>query len=594
MRWVARWVLAITVSVTAFAVSWWLCQGSIGLDEGAALGIAGAVLTVVLAVAGWWAIREQPNRSGSALAQQNLAQGSFASPAQPILVPNTLIRAPNIIIAGEIPHEAAAFEERRELQDEVMAGCVVPAHPTNANNLSVIVGMRGAGKSQLASAIARGRLDEGWSVVAWINADNMDQLTLGLSRLAAELGLSSRDSDPYESALRVRHWLESDADQAILVLDNASDADTVRHFLPVRSKAQIIITGSNRTLTSLGKSVEVGVFTPGQAIRFLMSRTGHPDSEGAREVASALGFLPLALAQAASVIVGQNFDYATYLEHLRGREFTEYLYRTANDPYPRGVVPAVLLSLKTVETASNARICRQVMEFAAVLSPAGIRRIRLYAASTGSPAAVDVALHTLVNSSLLTWAGADGSFVTPHPLVARIVRERAITDRTMPAIASRISKILNLANQKDSADFELPGEAKASTLHWAMLKITKKVVRFIYRNNPVEKLADDELRCIFALVDNLVSTYDKLSIVCQARLDMFQSYCDGYMFGGRLSNARAIENAGHLREAAEAYERLLAEQEKQIWPHRMFIDSIRRDLTRVHAKLQNSQSPRDL
>ena len=60
MRLVARWGLAVVVSAAGFAVSWWVCQDRAGLDEGASLGIAGAVLAVVLAVAGWWAARERP------------------------------------------------------------------------------------------------------------------------------------------------------------------------------------------------------------------------------------------------------------------------------------------------------------------------------------------------------------------------------------------------------------------------------------------------------------------------------------------------------------------------------------------------------
>jgi hypothetical protein len=60
MRLVARWGLAIAVSAAAFAVAWWVCQIQVGLDESAALGVAGAVLAVVLAVAGWWAARERP------------------------------------------------------------------------------------------------------------------------------------------------------------------------------------------------------------------------------------------------------------------------------------------------------------------------------------------------------------------------------------------------------------------------------------------------------------------------------------------------------------------------------------------------------
>ncbi len=60
MRVVARWGLAVAVSTGAFAVAWWVCQEHAGLGEGAALGVAGAVLAVVLAVTGWWAGRDRP------------------------------------------------------------------------------------------------------------------------------------------------------------------------------------------------------------------------------------------------------------------------------------------------------------------------------------------------------------------------------------------------------------------------------------------------------------------------------------------------------------------------------------------------------
>ena len=58
----ARWGLAVGASAGAFAVAWWACQEQAGLDEGAALGVAGAVLAVVLAVAGWWAGPGAPGR----------------------------------------------------------------------------------------------------------------------------------------------------------------------------------------------------------------------------------------------------------------------------------------------------------------------------------------------------------------------------------------------------------------------------------------------------------------------------------------------------------------------------------------------------
>jgi hypothetical protein len=57
MRLVARWGVAVVVSAAGFALAWWVCQGLIGLDEGVSLGVSGAVLAVVIAVAAWWAPR---------------------------------------------------------------------------------------------------------------------------------------------------------------------------------------------------------------------------------------------------------------------------------------------------------------------------------------------------------------------------------------------------------------------------------------------------------------------------------------------------------------------------------------------------------
>jgi hypothetical protein len=60
VRLVVRWGLAVAVSAAAFAGAWWVCQERLRLDEAVSLGVAGAVLAVVLAVAGWWAARERP------------------------------------------------------------------------------------------------------------------------------------------------------------------------------------------------------------------------------------------------------------------------------------------------------------------------------------------------------------------------------------------------------------------------------------------------------------------------------------------------------------------------------------------------------
>jgi hypothetical protein len=79
------------------------------------------------------------------------------------------------------------------------------------------------------------------------------------------------------------------------------------------------------------------------------------------------------------VITGQNLDYATYRERLKEVQLTDYLRKTADDPYPMGLAAAILLSLAAVEASDSTRICRQVMELVSVFSPPGVPRTHLYA-----------------------------------------------------------------------------------------------------------------------------------------------------------------------------------------------------------------------
>ena len=60
----------------------------------------------------------------------------------------------------------------------------------------------------------------------------------------------------------------------------------------------------------------------------LAGRTGLADDAGASAVAAELGYLPLALDQAAAVIAGQHLGYEAYLAKLRALPVEDYLAGT--------------------------------------------------------------------------------------------------------------------------------------------------------------------------------------------------------------------------------------------------------------------------
>jgi hypothetical protein len=337
--------------------------------------------------------------------------------------------------------------------------------PVGQGDVSSLIGVRGAGKSQLAAAVARKRIAEGWRVVAWVNAEFHEQLIEQLSQLGAEVGLGPGDWEAKMASARLRHWLEADGDRCLLIFDNATNADAILSVLPVAGKAHVIITSSRRPLSNVGRLIPVGAFTPTQAIAFLASRTGRDDESGAGALAADLGYLPLALSQAAAVLVGQNLDYATYRTRLASVQVSEYLTHVEGDSYPLGVAEAITLSMTAIEDMSG-QGCRQVLELLSVLSPSGVSRRLVYVATgpdllftpfpgdnekplpaitlralAASEEAIDEALQVLSDASLLTWS-VDGSFVLVHRLVTRVVRERADHDGTLSITVDRAISIL--------------------------------------------------------------------------------------------------------------------------------------------------------
>jgi hypothetical protein len=81
MRLVARWGVAMAGSAAGFALAWWVCGKLIGLDEGVSLGIAGAVLAVLLAISAWWAPRGTDSRGAGGSGGRRVVQKARASGA---------------------------------------------------------------------------------------------------------------------------------------------------------------------------------------------------------------------------------------------------------------------------------------------------------------------------------------------------------------------------------------------------------------------------------------------------------------------------------------------------------------------------------
>ncbi|WP_280479276.1 tetratricopeptide repeat protein [Nocardia asiatica] len=324
--------------------------------------------------------------------------------------------ATSLVVVGRIPREPPRFVVRDELA-RLRRALEPPAAAV------VVTGLRGAGKTHLAAAHARSLFDSGRGLVGWVNAETPDSTLSGLADIAERLGVADRDGDSAVSARRLRDHLSGGTVAALLVFDNATDADHLRDLLPTGGRTRILITSVDRSFAAFGEAVDVTCFTRPESVRFLADSTGLGDDGDAEQVAEDLGDLPLALSAAAATMVGRRLGYAQYRQLLHDSPLPTALRRTAGHDYPRSVVQAISLCVETTEGVTGdyelAADVAWLLGAMAMLSPGGVHR-SLFATS---PRRVDEALERCVAGSLLSWS-TSGEALIMHRLVGRVLRER--------------------------------------------------------------------------------------------------------------------------------------------------------------------------
>ncbi len=330
------------------------------------------------------------------------------------------------LVVGEVPGEPAGFVDRTELADlERVLG--------ERGRAAVCAGGRGVGKSALAAAYASAAIADlnDPRVVVWVSAETELALQTGLAALADRVNLSVDGEDIAASAARARarDYLTGLGVPGLLVVDNAENPEKVTRWLPTGRACRVVLTSTDQAFTSLATPIPVGTYTRAQFVAFLAERTGLDDPACADQVADALGDLPLALAQAAGVIISQRLPYPRYLDKLTALRLERVLPPAPG--YPRGLTEAIGLSVQAA-TDRHAH-ARTVLNVLALLDPNGVTRTlltTLVTALLGTPSSgvgvdqddVDEIIGVLAGASLITLT-TDSTGVLMHRLIARSLHE---------------------------------------------------------------------------------------------------------------------------------------------------------------------------
>ena len=570
-----------------------------------------------------------------AMRMGNTSGVTIVAPSGPVrvAVPEPVpVSRPGQLMVGELPGAPLSFQDRpqvAELGQMFEAGARIAV-------VCALTGARGVGKTQIAAAYAREQVIAGCPLVAWVSAETTDRLVADLAEVAHALGVADPEGDSAQSVARLRAHLQTRAEPAVLVIDNAVDADLVRRVVPVTGPTRVIVTSTDQALAQLGSSLDVAVFDRAQSRTYLRERTGLNDDRGADLVAEEVGDLALALAQAASVIQLHRISYAEYLIRLRGMPVAHVLARRAGDPYPKGTAEAIVLSVQAVEDTDESGLITRLLAMIAVLSPAGVDRALLrqvldvgdgQAPDPAGLARVDEMLARLVGLSLLVW-GTSGTSVIVHRLVARVLRDRLQATGTLAAtILSTVEALtpLQIPEEHAWAQREQGAELVAHTLtmwdiaihtagdqltsdqlthcaqmaNWAVrhLTVTADLSRAV--RTGVQVLADCE-RVLgpdhpntLSSRNNLAGAYESAGQLDQA-IPLYQATLTDRervlgpdhpnTLTSRNNLAGAYESAGQLDQAIALYQATLTDCERVLGPDHPTTSTVRNNLRRARER----------
>ena len=345
-------------------------------------------------------------------------------------LPGPVPQRPSRIRLGSRPMEVSGFVGRREqkgLFGAVFAG---------ASGRTVLTGMRGSGKSQLATTVAARCEEEGWPLVAWIPAGSHEAVLSGLVELGLELGVRIEDHPSREVIARrcLTELASAQESSRLIVFDDVENPDDLAGLVPRGEGVRILVTTTRRAdWEGAGwVHVPVGVFEREQSIGVLLDRTGRAgreaaDAEAADAVAGALGDLPVAVVQAAATAGRDRYTLAAYLEVLERTTLEEGVRRQEGDEYSEAVGVALWLAfqsaLERIEKRSPRRgaIARVQLGVLSVLAATGVPAHWL-GAGDGGPDDAREALSELIESSVCQLS-QDDSKVMIHGLQSRAIRE---------------------------------------------------------------------------------------------------------------------------------------------------------------------------
>ena len=456
------------------------------------------------------------------------------------------------------------------------------ADPTRRR--TVLVGMRGCGKTQLASALAQQCEDAHWSLVAWLNAGLPEFITSDLVELARELKIDTSDQPAPETIIRrlFTRLKSADPSDRLIVFDNVEDINHLMGLIPSGDGVRVVATTTNKVgWEDQGwNSIKVGVFDRNTSIEYLLTVTKSDDHDAADALAQRLGDLPLAIAQAAATARHKDLSLARYLKRLKSRGEELVIRPIPGDEYTDDVATVLRMAVEAaVDSMKNGtkQMARRQLGALALLAESGVptRWLDPTVEQLDDDESPDTqrdtdedahdALTELIHRSIVQQTARDRSKTTIHRLQAQVLRNSWNNNELDDARAAATGLLGSVNISRYPSNDTKARRQEALDLVDQLRSIGTQEHSQVLFESPH---TSEALFQTFSHASDLGLPYEALT------LDVAVDALAGVLgedhpdtFTSRNNLAYAYQSAGRLGEAVILYEKLFSDRTRILGPN---------------------------
>ncbi|SEQ79956.1 tetratricopeptide repeat protein [Arthrobacter sp. OV608] len=494
---------------------------------------------------------------------------------------------------GIPPKPAAGFQPRIQAQ-EILRKWEDQSRERGPGAVGtvLIAGPAGVGKTQLAASVFEDA-DTDVDLRLWVTAESRTSVVTAFAEAADRVQAPVPEgADADQKAMAFLNWLSVTERSWLVVFDNASNPGQLAGLWPT-GRGRVLATTYRQDaalVIGAGTTVRLGVFTPEEAQAYIERRIRDAGGNGlqtvpyaldeAEELARDLGFLPVALAQAVSVILYQGIRCRDYRADFadRAKRLSElFPDRLPADEYGRTVATTWSLAMEQTGTLTPAGLASRLVQLVAVTDPAGAleamflaepslvfsgRALRPQESADDAPSSVGAekarsALRDLHALSLIEHQTGSPATVRMHGLTQRAVLESI----TAPEVENAVRVVADSLNAVwTSMERDALALLLSNTEH-----LIGAAADALWIGRPHTVLYRAGLSMLDAgMVVASIRHFEWLSDQAKKRMGPD----DPNTLASRNNLALAYREAGNLAHAIELFEQTLTDAERVLGKHR--------------------------